>query len=58
MESEVEEAVKLHLAPLQELAGNYIDDSRFLLTRSEIPVYAVPGAWKKLQEWKNGKWDT
>ena len=56
--TEVEDAVKLHLTPLQELAGNYIDDSRFELMRNGGAVYPVPGSWQKLKKWKNGKWET
>ncbi|MCX6598685.1 MAG: hypothetical protein NTV70_20225 [Acidobacteria bacterium] len=55
---EVEDAVKKHLAPLQDLCGSYIDDCSFHLVRDGKPVYAMPGKWKRLKKWKNGKWDT
>ena len=60
--TEVEDAVKTHLAPLQERAGAYVDDSRFELMRNGGRVYPVPGGApvrKKAQEmekWPLGNW--
>lgn len=55
---EVELAITQHLTPLQDLAGTYIDDCRFELKRNEASVYPLPGMWKTMKKWKNGRWET
>lgn len=55
---EVELAIRQHLTPIQELAGTYVDDCRFELMRNGAPVYPLPGMWKTMKKWKNGRWET
>ena len=54
---EIEAAITQHLTPLQERAGDYIDNSRFILKRDGKAVYPIAGSWQKFKRWKNGQWD-
>jgi hypothetical protein len=56
---QVEDAIKTHLTAIQDLAGTYVDDCRFELIRGKGgAVYPLPGMWKTMKKWKNGRWET